>query len=521
MATKKRLSSGVSLDPDESESQADDVHSFTDGDLGFGHGLKPGAVSYVPGAGEADVDVFAGGDGVRDLGLGLGLQSLNRIFSVDGEEFTTLRRHSAPQISPDGVHNHQQAQAEQSDECFHGNHHPRPRSRTGFLEGLRAFMLRSATLRHFLANSGSGSGDGGNGMWTREHQNDLCIQLEAATQEVNVLQSELEAARKQLDSKYRAIKILQSQAVMINKEKTKSVQQAGSMKKSLEHEVNSLQFDLSTSQECAMLSQQTWADRFNRVCVENETLIATLRARSEQVRRTQLEKHALMRERDELLAMMDAKEHLQYDRHKSSTSDAYLHNSLAQQFGVLGACLCRGSKPEPCGCAKAAARLKKENDLLKDEVDELRQNLEAVTLKADSFTKAFDHQLDQNSLLCQQIQRLCHDEKKSQRRDKSISGRKNRGTQNGCIERNDNYRSGSVRTDDSSDQFTSSDTSASCRSVAVQVSQPLPDLIGTLADLLNDKTEALAHQRLVAKMLARKTQELEKTMKQLSEYNQR
>ena len=49
---------------------------------------------------------------------------------------------------------------------------------------------------------------------------------------------------------------------------------------------------------------------------------------------------ALMRERDEILAMMDAKERLQYDRHKTSTNDAYLHNSLAQvRLNFTASCL--------------------------------------------------------------------------------------------------------------------------------------------------------------------------------------
>ncbi|XP_022110474.1 coiled-coil domain-containing protein 125-like isoform X2 [Acanthaster planci] len=483
-----------------------------EGDLGFGHGLKPGAVSVMSLVESREPVDMIGCDGINFEDMSE-QQSFRRFLSLSGRDVKEInhdlrRRHSAPQARQD--------MQTQNNECSYGNHHLRPtKRRSGFFEGLRAFLLRSTTLKHLLDGGDSGLLDGGDGTWS---QKDF-TQLEAATQEVAVLQNELEAARKQLDSKYRAIKILQSQvahAIMINKEKTKSIQQAEKMKKSLEDEVNSLQFDLTTSEEYSLLSQQTWAERFNRVCLENETLVATLQARTEQVRWIQLEKNAMKRERDELLARMDAKERLQYDRHKSATSDAFLYNSLAQ-FAVLGACLCRGSKPEPCGCAKAAARLKKENDILKDEVDKLQQNLEAVTLKADSFRTAFDNQLDQNSQLGQQIQKICC-ERRSQGQDEVHHWRKNDAPKVGCFDNENSCRSRSITRTDHHHKL-SSETGKACRSTAIQVSDPQLDLIGTLTDLLNDKTEALAHQRLVAKMLARKMQELEKTMKQLNEYS--
>ena len=63
-------------------------------------------------------------------------------------------------------------------------------------------------------------------------------------------------------------------------------------------------------------------------------------------------------------------------------------------------------------------------------VDELQENLEAVTMKADSFRTAFDNQLDQNSQLGYQIQKLCH-EKRAQEKDKLNHVRRKKNTPKG------------------------------------------------------------------------------------------
>ncbi len=150
-------------------------------------------------------------------------------------------------------------------------------------------------------------------------------------------------------------------------------------------------------------------------------------------------------------------------------------------------------------------------------MDQLQQNLDATRLMADSFRTAFDHQLDQNILLCEKITSLCQDEirgggKKHSRFTNDPSGNENNEHQESRVanEYVEEYRQSTNYMYKDGEGY---------RSIAVQASQPLPDLIGTLADLLNDKTEALVHQRLVAKMLARKTQDLEKTMQQLNEYS--
>ena len=50
------------------------------------------------------------------------------------------------------------------------------------------------------------------------------------------------------------------------------------------------------------------------------------------------------------------------------------------QLAVLGACKCRLSNPEPCGCAHAAANLRKEVAKLREEVSSLVINLEKNNL---------------------------------------------------------------------------------------------------------------------------------------------
>ncbi|XP_072177854.1 coiled-coil domain-containing protein 125-like [Diadema setosum] len=350
-------------------------------------------------------------------------------------------------------------------------------------------------------------------------QESIVNRLQTTTEEVAVLQSELDACRSQLDSKYRAIRILQSQVAALNTEKQKSFDVAKNQAKTLQKEVNALQFELDAKSSTFMMSEQTWSERFDRLSMENATLLATLHARSDEVRRLHAEKMALIRERSELIAMMDVSERLQYDRHLSPKNEAYLHNAAAEQLAMLGACLCRGNDLEPCKCARAAALLKKESSVIKDEKFKLMEELQDAYLVADAFRKAFEEQLNRNSSIGKQLADSSatntEADRNWKRRKPLLSWIKKAEPKNGHTgpEALGRLLKETIGIQALVVDELDEDLHGSTRSVGIQVSQPMPDLIRNMADLLNDRSEALAHQRLVTKMLAKKTQDLEATMK--------
>ncbi|XP_030841501.1 coiled-coil domain-containing protein 125-like isoform X1 [Strongylocentrotus purpuratus] len=489
-----------------------------EGDLGFGRGLKPGAISTS----NEDVDlsprqrVLRSSSESREHGAELGVRRsqhggstrrLKRSNSLGSAVKTDLRKGGNEQEEipmyagvPMGTSLRQQ--------------------KVLYSQNMKDFLKRKDQLSFAADIKGSAIPASFFAV-----QQAIVDRLQGASNEVIVLQSELEASQSQLDSKYRAIRILQSQfshVAALNAEKQRNINTVQDQAKVLQKEVNALQFELDAKSSSFMFSEQTWAQRFDRLSIENTALMATLQARSDEVRRLHADKTALKRERDELLAMMDANERLQYDRHWSSKNDACMNNSVSEQMAVLGSCLCRGNKPEPCRCAKTAALLKKDNSVLKDENFKLNEHLQEAYLVADAFRKAFEEQLNRNSTMSRDLagtpqHPTVKDGEKNglRRRPLQLPWMKKAQPKNGHCQREDVGQLLAETMDIQALLVRELDEvhHEGSRSVGVQVSQPMPDLIRNMAELLNDKSEALAHQRLVTKMLARRTQDLEATMK--------
>ncbi|ESO89809.1 hypothetical protein LOTGIDRAFT_124546, partial [Lottia gigantea] len=172
-------------------------------------------------------------------------------------------------------------------------------------------------------------------------------------------------------------------------------------------EVNKLSFELQWRESSFMDSQELWAQRFDRVCQENAVLMSTLESRSEELRRSNSRNMALCRERDEILALMDVKEKLKYEKSKSQSAEDQYGNFSATELAVLGACRCRGSDPQPCGCAHAAASLKRDIIKLREEIDLQKQRTEETYLTVDAYRKAFEEQLSKNKVLSVKLSELC------------------------------------------------------------------------------------------------------------------
>ncbi|GFO36265.1 coiled-coil domain-containing protein 125 [Plakobranchus ocellatus] len=115
---------------------------------------------------------------------------------------------------------------------------------------------------------------------------------------------------------------------------------------------------------------------------------------------------AISRERDELLALVDVAERLKYEQGKSRIAEDEYGSFSSSELAVLGACKCRLSSPEPCGCAHAAANLRKEVAKLRDEGEWLQQRWEECSLTVDAYRSAFEEQLCKSRKLSQCLSQI-------------------------------------------------------------------------------------------------------------------
>ncbi|RUS83095.1 hypothetical protein EGW08_009127 [Elysia chlorotica] len=241
---------------------------------------------------------------------------------------------------------------------------------------------------------------------TRLSGKEIGSKLSEAMSEMEELKVELDACRRRLDAKYQAVAILKEQAESADAELKNTERRANETSRRLEQEVNKLQFELEWKESSFIDSQQTWADRFDRVCQENAVLMSKLESRNEELKRANAHKAAISRERDELLALVDVAERLKYEQGKSKVAEDEYGSFSSSELAVLGACKCRLSSPEPCGCAHAAANLRKEVAKLREEGDWLQQRWEECSLTVDAYRSAFEEQLGKSRKLSQRLSQI-------------------------------------------------------------------------------------------------------------------
>ncbi|MGH0179072.1 UNVERIFIED_CONTAM: hypothetical protein FKN15_000763 [Acipenser sinensis] len=269
-------------------------------------------------------------------------------------------------------------------------------------------------------------------------------------QEAEILRSELEVTQRQLEGKYEALKILQSR------------------------EVNALQWEIAFNQVQFKNIAQSWKEKYQRVCSENETLNVTLEANASQLQELKLENS------------------------KKQTLIETESIDLASWLAVLGACSCSVSGGEPCPCAKSAAASRTQVLQLKQELDTQRKWKEEAFVMADAFRIAFEQQLKRRT---DQTLRLMEADpflRKETSKAKKISGKAGALTMGQKLK-------GMLG------------SSADCGKLEA-LDDPV-EILRMLVDLLNDKEEALAHQRKVSYMLAHNAEKLEGHIKQMQGAN--
>ncbi|XP_058842553.1 coiled-coil domain-containing protein 125-like isoform X1 [Acipenser ruthenus] len=328
---------------------------------------------------------------------------------------------------------------------------------------------------------------------------ELKQRLQEVEEEAEILRSELEVTQRQLEGKYEALKILQSRAVF-DKATTHTktlLQKSEERNKVLEKDVNALQWEIAFNQVQFKNIEQSWKEKYQRVCSENETLNVTLEANASQLQELKLENSSLNQQHLELLAMLNVKEQKMF-RESVPPSSSGVREGTALELAVLGACSCSVSGGEPCPCAKSAAASRTQVLQLKQELDTQRKWKEEAFVMADAFRIAFEQQLKRRT---DQTLRLMEADpflRKETSKAKKVNG------EAGALTMGQKLK-GMLG------------SSADCGKLEA-LDDPV-EILRMLVDLLNDKEEALAHQRKVSYMLAHNAEKLEGHIKQMKGAN--
>ncbi|XP_062984700.1 coiled-coil domain-containing protein 125 [Elgaria multicarinata webbii] len=334
---------------------------------------------------------------------------------------------------------------------------------------------------------------------------DLKQHLQEVVEEVEILRVELEASQRQLEGKEQALKILQSMAVLDKATShTKAVfKKTEQQKKALEKEINVLQWEIKINQEKFKNIEETWADKYERIYCENAALKETLKLKTDEIKALRSENEFLDQQHLEILAMLDVKQRKIVQENMSLIKSG-VTEITGLELAVLGACTCIGPEGDPCSCAKMSAATRKQLLQLKQEFELLKKSKEEAYIMADAFRIAFEQQLmrrKDQALRIAQMSKICRKEKevlnwKSAREDGVPMLQRNRKSLG--------------------QKLMGLLASATDSKKMEELDKP-QEIIRMLIDLLNDKEEALAHQRKVSYMLARELQEKEDNLQKDTE----
>nr|XP_021136958.1 coiled-coil domain-containing protein 125 isoform X1 [Columba livia] len=377
---------------------------------------------------------------------------------------------------------------------------------------------------------------------TEVSNEELKQQLQEALEEVEVLKVELEASQRQLEGKDEALRILQSMAVFDKATShTKAMlQKTEEEKRTLEKEINILQWEIEFDQDRFKNIEDTWTEKYDRatpspdnqqwlrrtqpgvscflspgsvpvrpslhtglpaerIYCENAALKEALKLRTEEVKTLKAENAILNQQCLEFLAMLDVKQQ-KVVQENMSLNKSDITDFTGLELAVLGACTCKTSGGQPCPCAKMAAVTRKQLLHLKQEIENLKKSKEEAYIMADAFRIAFEQQLMQRKDQALRLAEVIKIKKEMKfinwRRLKDEGHVKLPGNKNSLGQK----LSGLLSSD------------GDCRKVK-ELDNP-HEILKMLIDLVNDKEEALAHQRKVSYMLARAMEAKEDVLEQ-------
>ncbi|XP_041370659.1 coiled-coil domain-containing protein 125-like [Gigantopelta aegis] len=483
--------------------QSDDKFNIVCGDLGLGEGLKPGGLA-----------TFLQLDGIKD---GSSCQCQSFISKANGSESrfsdavaTPKNKQSKSLIGRSKSKSLSSAtesgSAERCEENF-PTYADVPlgtslrQQKKIYEQNLDSLLKKHGCSASVESNGSNVYRDKNENNWPGDGKmltsDEIERKLFEAMQEVEELKIELDTCQKRLEAKYEAIAILKAQTNAAEESVQKNKRFVKEYSKRVAEEVNQLQFELEYQESSFMDSQQTWAVRFDRVCQENAYLMSCLEARSEELRRANSHKMALVRERDELVALLDVRDKTKYEKSKSQSSDEDYGTYSCVELAVLGACQCRQSNPEPCRCAHAAANLRKDIARQRDEIELYKHRRDEAYMTVDAYRKAFEEQLQKTKTLSLRFAEL------------AVPGSSKAVKAKAAIKwlisvLNDDDLNDPVNQPAKSRTTLNGPFPNDLNTKSTNGPMSPQDLVTLLTEMLHEKSEALAHQKLAAQVLASK-----------------
>ncbi|XP_033285835.1 coiled-coil domain-containing protein 125 isoform X7 [Orcinus orca] len=309
---------------------------------------------------------------------------------------------------------------------------------------------------------------------------ELRQRLQETLEEVEILKTELEASQRHLEGKEEALRILQS------------------------NEINALQWEIEFDRNRFKNIEESWIQRYDRLNCENAVLKETLKLKTEEIKMLKSENTILNQQYLEALAMLDIKQQKMAQENTCQDTSGFTEVS-GLELAVLGACLCHGPRGSPCTCARLAASTRKMLLQVKQELELLQKSKEEAYIMADAFRIAFEQQLmrkNDQALRLTQMDKMCKKATKGTNwkhlKDDGLPSQRSKKTLGQKLLGMLPLENSSKSTGDQHDP---------------------QEVFKTLTDLLNDKEEALAHQRKVSYMLARALEDRGTTSKENKEKN--
>ncbi|XP_030889915.1 coiled-coil domain-containing protein 125 isoform X4 [Leptonychotes weddellii] len=278
------------------------------------------------------------------------------------------------------------------------------------------------------------------------------------------------------------------------------LQKTMEQKRSLEKEINALQWEIEFDQNRFKNIEESWTQKYDRLNCENAVLQETLNVKTEEIKMLKSENALLNQQYLEALAMLDVKQQMVAPENVCHDKSGFTEVSgleVGKQLAVLGACLCHGPRGRPCDCAKMAASARGMLLKLKQELGLLQKSKEEAYIMADAFRIAFEQQLMRKN---DQALRLTQMDKMYTKATKWINWKhlKEDGLPSQGSKKTLGQKLLGMLPSENSSKKTDAQNNPQ-------------EVCKMLTELLNDKEEALAHQRKVSYMLARALEERDTT----------
>uniref|UniRef100_A0A8C9GR99 Coiled-coil domain containing 125 n=1 Tax=Piliocolobus tephrosceles TaxID=591936 RepID=A0A8C9GR99_9PRIM len=191
--------------------------------------------------------------------------------------------------------------------------------------------------------------------------------LHETLEEVEILKTELEASQRQLRGKEEALKILQSMAILgkATSHMQSVLQKTMEQKRSLEKEVNALQWEIEFDHNRFKNIEESWIQKYDRLNCENAILKENLKVKTEEIKMLKSDNAVLNQQYLEALAMLDIKQQKMAQENMCCDKSDFAEASGLEDFHHQGVRRPLGRDSWVCSLQKTVLRGWKTRTVLK------------------------------------------------------------------------------------------------------------------------------------------------------------